>query len=199
MPDSSFHEVRFPTGIGFGSSGGPFFKTEVIELDSGHERRNIQWEYPLEAWNVAYGVKTEEQLQELLTFFYARRGMAYGFRFKNPIDHVGEEEVCNYLVQAGAYQMFKHYVSGPASLSRKIVKPVEDTVRVFVDGTEAESGWTVDETTGLITFTSSPYPDVVTASFEFDIPVRFGQDGIELSLDNYKAGAAQVPLKELKR
>lgn len=68
-----------------------------------------------------------------------------------------------------------------------------------MDGVEVEDGWTVDETTGLITFVESPYPAVVTASFEFDVPVRFGQDGIELSLENYKAGAAQVPLRELKR
>lgn len=123
MADSSFHEVRFPIGIGFGSVGGPNFRTEVIELDSGHERRNPQWEAPLEVWNVAHGVKTEEQLKELLTFFYVRHGMTYGFRFKNPIDYIGDEEVCN-VIAGGAYQIFRHYVSGPASLSRKIVKPV---------------------------------------------------------------------------
>ncbi len=35
----SFHDVRFPTDISYGSSGGPGFSTAIIEVDSGAEER----------------------------------------------------------------------------------------------------------------------------------------------------------------
>ena len=61
-----FHEVQFPTDISYGSIGGPMFSTEVIVLASGQEKRNQNWTYPRERWDVAYGVKSKELLVTLI-------------------------------------------------------------------------------------------------------------------------------------
>ena len=39
----TFHEIRFPTAIAFGSTGGPERKTEIVALGSGYEERNAVW------------------------------------------------------------------------------------------------------------------------------------------------------------
>ncbi|MBY0355033.1 MAG: DUF2460 domain-containing protein, partial [Rickettsiales bacterium] len=74
----SFVEIQFPADISYGSSGGPTFSTDVIEAFSGFEQRNINWSAARARYNVAHGVKTQSQLDELIAFFRARQGKAIG-------------------------------------------------------------------------------------------------------------------------
>lgn len=196
----AFHEVQFPTDISYGSSGGPEFSTTVIELSSGHERRNINWTYPRERWNVAYGVNTIEQLSALIEFFYARKGRAHGFRFKNHDDYIATlEELGTGDGNETEFQLIKTYTSGGASTVRKITKPVADTVTIYVDSYEESSGVNVDTETGLVTFDVAPaLGAVIYADFEFDIPVRFDTDHIPVQFATYEARAATVPILEIK-
>jgi uncharacterized protein (TIGR02217 family) len=39
----SFHEVRLPARLAFGSTGGVERRTEVVTLASGYERRSTPW------------------------------------------------------------------------------------------------------------------------------------------------------------
>lgn len=63
------------------------------------------------------------------------------------------------------------------------------------------SGWSVDTTTGLITFTSPPAAGaVLTAGFEFDTPVRFDTDMIDVALKFERLGSIQsIPLIEVRK
>jgi uncharacterized protein (TIGR02217 family) len=80
---TGFHEVRFPDNIAYGATGGPEFATTVVATGSGHEKRNVNWAQARGRWDVASGLKKPAQIDELIAFFRARRGKAYGFRFKD--------------------------------------------------------------------------------------------------------------------
>ena len=84
---------------------------------------------------------------------------------------------------------------------RPIVKPVAGTVRVARGGVEAVSGWSVNATTGVITFAAAPGAGVlVTAGFEFDVPVRFDTDRLDVTWDLDRLGSiASIPLVEVRR
>jgi uncharacterized protein (TIGR02217 family) len=84
---SGFHEVRFPDNIAYGATGGPEFATTVVATGSGHEKRNVNWSEARGRWDVASGLKKQAQIDELIAFFRARRGKAYGFRFKDWTDY----------------------------------------------------------------------------------------------------------------
>jgi uncharacterized protein (TIGR02217 family) len=73
-------------------------------------------------------------------------------------------------------------------------------VRVAVDAVEQSSGWSVDDTTGVVTFTSAPaISAAITAGFEFDVPVRFDTDTLTINLDNVRAGEIpHIPLLEIR-
>lgn len=75
----SFTEIRFPENISYGSAGGPEFSTDVVTTHNGCEQRNINWSHARTRYNIAYGVRSNEQLLELITFFHARKGKAIGF------------------------------------------------------------------------------------------------------------------------
>ena len=198
---TDFAEVQFPTDISYGATGGPMFLTDVVTTISGHEQRNSKWSQSRAKYNVASGVKTETQWQALIAFFRARRGKAVGFRFKDWSDYKVES------VQIGVgddstteFQLVKIYSSGPVAVSRDITKPVAGSVDIYVDSILQSSGVSVDTATGIVTFTTPPAMDeVITADFEFDVPVRFDTDEMAVSMDSFDAGNwSSIPLIEVR-
>ena len=94
----------------------------------------------------------------------------------------------------------KVYTSGGEAESRVITKPVDGTVKIYRDGIEAVSGWSLDTTTGLVTFSSVPASGAqITADFEFDVPVRFDSDQMDITIETYQLGSwGQIPVLEIR-
>jgi len=196
----AFLEIQFPTDISFNSVGGPGFSTDVFIGSGGTESRNQNWSRPIEKWNVAYGVKAEADVLSLLQFFMVCQGKAHGFRFKNWVDFQASLSPIGTGTGAlKAFQLSKRYSFGGQNYDRKISKPVASSTTVYLAGVLQSSGWTIDITTGIVTFSSPPGVGVaVTASFSFDVPMRFDTDDLPVTLSTYQALSTAVPLVELK-
>lgn len=84
---------------------------------------------------------------------------------------------------------------GTQSTNRNIVKPVAGTVIMYAN-TVVKAG-TTDTTTGLFT-PASPWVagDVVTATFEFDVPVTFASDRLVFDYNNFQALSSDIDLEE---
>ena len=199
---TSFREVRFPDNTAYGATGGPEFATTVVATSAGYEKRNVNWAESRGRWDVASGLKKQAQIDELIAFFRARMGKAYGFRFKDWTDYkaagqplgIGDDALTQ-------FQLVKQYPSGSVMEVRTITKPVAGTVKVYLDGEEQLAGWSVDTTTGLVTFGTAPAPGVeVTADFAFDVPVRFDTDHMVVTIETYQLhNWQQIPIVELRR
>ena len=59
----------------------------------------------------------------------------------------------------------------------------------------------MDTTTGVITFITAPVNGVIVrAGFEFDVPVRFDSDTLDVTLDFERLGSiTAIPLLEIRR
>ena len=210
----SFHETRFPTAIARGAHGGPERRTDVVVLGSGFEERNSRWANSRRAWNAGYGVKSLNDLHAVIAFFEERRGRLYGFRWKDHADFrscppsatptaldqplgIGDGTLATFPI-------VKQYGTLHAPWQRRIAKPVAGSVLVAVDGTPQTIGTTVlvDATTGILTFQPGHVPAndaVVSAGFEFDVPVRFDSDKLEVSLHGFSHGAIpSIPIVEIR-
>lgn len=196
-----FVETQFPTDISYGSSGGPQYATDVVISQSGHEQRNVNWSEARARYNVAHGVKSKAQLDTLIAFFRARKGRAYGFRFKDWTDYKATDQ---YIATAdGAsynYPLVKTYMSHDVTESRRITKPVEASVRLYVNDIEQTTGMSINYTTGMITFVVPPTAGaLIHADFEFDVPVRFDTDRLSATLDAYGVHSwLDIPLIEVR-
>jgi uncharacterized protein (TIGR02217 family) len=197
----SFAEIRFPDDIFYGSSGGPGYSTSIVVTDGGYEKRNARWQQARARYNVAHGVKTRTQLDALIAFFRARKGRAYGFRFKDWSDF----QATGQALGTGdgtrtQFQLVKTYSSGGVAETRPIRKPVAGTVKLYVNGALQTSGVSVAASTGLVTFTSPPASGArISADFEFDVPVRFDTDTLSASLDAYGVHSwLDIPLVEVR-
>lgn len=210
---STFHDVRFPTDIALGSAGGPQRRTEVVTLASGHEQRNARWSGSRRRYNAGYGIKTLDDLHEVISFFEQRRGRLHGFRFRDPMDHKSSKpgraiSPDDQKIGTGdgvntQFQLIKTYGEGEGQYVRKITKPVAGTLQVIVDGMLKIEGtdYTLDETSGLLTFLPGNVPpdnEDVHVGFEFDVPVRFDTDEITVNMTSFLAGdIASIPLVEI--
>ena len=203
----AFHEVQFPKKMSWGSKSAAGYNTLVTTTDSGNEHRVARTENVQHSYDVSYGIKSYDDLAELKTFFMARGGALNGFRLSDPHDY--NSNATNPSFEGGCmgsadqqigtgdgtdttFQLIKTYTSGPTAAVRTIRKPVAGTVTVYLNGALQSSGWSVDTTTGIVTFTSPPSVGVaVAASFEFDVPVRFGTDvdrALAASADSFSHG-----------
>jgi uncharacterized protein (TIGR02217 family) len=100
-----------------------------------------------------------------------------------------------------SFQLVKDYVSGGQTWVRAIAKPVVGTVRMALDGVEQLSGWSIDTTTGVVALDIAPGAGIaITAGFEFDVPVRFDSDALDVTLDLERHGSiTSIPLLEIRR
>ena len=208
----TFHEVRFPANLSFGSVGGPERLTEIVTLANGFEERNSPWADSRRRYDAGLGMRSLADIDALIAFFEARRGRLFGFRWKDWSDYrssgsLEEPGFEDQVLGSGdgvrtAFQLRKTYRSGDVTYTRTIRKPVLGTVRAGLQGDVQTEGvdFDVDPVTGIITFVAAPPPDAtVTAGFEFDVPVRFDTDSIQTSAASFKAGdIPNVPVVEVR-
>jgi uncharacterized protein (TIGR02217 family) len=207
----AFHEVQFPDNISRGARGGPERRTQIVELASGDEERNASWANSRRRYDVAYGIRRADDLAAVVAFFEARNGRLHGFRFRDWGDYKSCQPsqtpgLTDQAIRTGdgattAFQLVKHYASGSQTWTRTITKPVAGSVRIALAGVEQSSGWSVDTATGVVTFSVAPGSGVaVTAGFEFDVPVRFDTDALDVTLDLERLGSiTSIPLLEIRR
>ncbi len=208
----SFHEVRFPANLSLGAIGGPERRTEVVTLANGFEERNTPWAHSRRRYDAGMALRSLDDVEDLVTFFEARQGQLFGFRWKDWGDYKSSRPSQNVssadqIIMTGdgvtlTAQLSKTYASGPQSYQRIIKKPVAGSVLVSVDGADLQDGldFTVDTASGVVTLTQPPGPGLtVRAGFEFDVPVRFDSDRIATAIANFQAGQApSVPVVEVR-
>lgn len=210
----AFHDVRFPTSISRNAQGGPERRTDIVVLGSGFEERNSRWADSRRSYNAGYGVKSLDDLNAIIAFFEERRGRLYGFRWRDHADWKscppqGVPSVLDQVIGTGtgaqtAFQLVKTYGGSFAPYTRTIAKPVAGTVIVAVAGVTKSQGsdFTVDAASGVVTFLAGAVPAAgatVTAGFEFDVPVRFDTDKLEINLSGFASGAIpNIPIVEVR-
>jgi uncharacterized protein (TIGR02217 family) len=209
---SGFHEVRFPLRVALGASGGPVRRTDIVNLSNGREQRNQRWRDSRRSYDAGSGIRSLADLYAVLEFFEARRGQLYGFRFRDPLDWQScapsgavttqDQPIGIGDGETAAFQLTKTYQDTGGSWTRRIAKPVAGSVVLAVDGVAVpQSAYAVDPATGIVTFAAGHVPAataLVQAGFEFDVPVRFDTDRIDVDLAHFDAGRIPtIPLTEI--
>lgn len=194
----AFHPVRFPLGVALGARGGPERATDIVTLASGREERNSRWLHSRRRYNAGYGIKSRADMEALLAFFEERRGRFHSFLWRDGLDHDATDEPIGTGDGAtAAFQLVKRYGADFDPYLRAITKPVAETVVVKVNGDVTAVD--VDALTGIVTFAVPPEEGaVLTASFTFDVPVRFDIDRLDIELTSFDAAdAPSIPLIEV--
>ena len=200
----AFQEIEFTRGIAFHSTGGPSFLTTVNQALSGMEQRNQNWQNARAKWTISLTALPSDQLvstqlsyiNSLRTFFLNMGGKANGFRFYDPLDN----SFTNQIIGVGngvqtIFQLVKTYTIGSQTYQRNVTKPITASVInylgqsltntvSFKDTSGPLNSWTLDYTTGLVTFGSAIADgQVIYATGSFDYPVRFDVDELPIKIE----------------
>jgi uncharacterized protein (TIGR02217 family) len=204
-----FDDVRLNEAVERGAKFIMGFKTSILLMFSGREKRNVVWAQQRKRFDIAYGISTREDYEESVAFFAARQGKGRGFRFKDWSDY---QIAAGQIIGTGDavtrdYQIIKSYTSS-VSYNRTITRPVASSIIVKVAGV-VSTQWTL-QTGGIIRFNTNPpgsppvyyipqVGQVVTIACDFDVPVRFDTDEISVELEWSEAGSIDsMPIIEVR-
>ena len=223
-----FYEATFPEHISRGAKMILRSRTQVTTRGGGGETRNKRWTWPLREWDAARGIRHTEDLEAVRAFHLVMGGRHVGFRFRDFSDYQALSQRVDTSAGGTLFQLRKSYSAGDYTLWRKLTKPVRGSVHLELNGVALlvlEEGVTiqqyfvmfadqmfgqtpettpyanVDHTTGMITTpTALTGADSLIATFDFDVPARFGSDELEVRAHsrgrNWEWGA--IPIKEIR-
>jgi uncharacterized protein (TIGR02217 family) len=185
-----FYEIRFPEEISMRSKTSIEFSTDVIVYKNGREQR-VSNRQPKMVYDVTIDIRTKKEIDLLMDFFRLVKGRYIGFRYKDWLDFSVEKQVI--FKSDGItknFQLTKTYISlldGKSRL-REIIKPVEGTVKLFINDSELNS-FEIDYSLGKITLPAAPAENsLLKATFEFDVPARFDTDTLEIGMHDAQSG-----------
>ena len=199
----SFHDVRFPAPVSFGSAGGPERRTDIVTLGSGREERNTPWAASRRRYDAGVGLRSLDDLHAVIAFFEARRGRLYAFRWRDPLDFKScpplqavsplDQQIGTGDGVATGFQLVKTYWDAAGSYERRITRPVAASVTVAINEVALGPGdFSVDDATGMVAIPDGVADGaIVTAGFAFDVPVRFDTDRLDVELSSFDA--AEIP------
>jgi uncharacterized phage protein (TIGR02218 family)/uncharacterized protein (TIGR02217 family) len=157
------------------------FKTDFEPTIKGSEGRVVRWgEYRLSLTFPEMPL-TEEEIETLKAFHAARNGKTEGFLVKVPDNYILSSSQGKLLPLNDVdtlFQIIRIHAIGTVETHKPIRYLISNTLKVFVNGVEAVTGWTVNINTGKILF-AEPQTGNLTVSCEFYTPMRFDNDTIE--------------------
>jgi len=193
MPN--FLEERIPVGARLGASWADMYNVQISRTSSGNEYRRLVHPFPARQFSIAFTTESGNLWTLVMDLYHRVYGRFAGFRAKclddfstnaQTLPPTAQDEPLVQLTST-TFRLVKRYGGGNAALNigkpvRTLFKPVAGTVKIAVAGVVQNSGWSVDTTTGIVTFTVAPV-GVVTGGCEFDLPVRFDTDLLVHQID----------------
>jgi len=169
----SFLETpRFPDNVAINALSGPEYRTDIVELYSGFEQRNIAWSQGRIVMEIEMPL-TAEEAATLDAWHRNVKGRAVGFRVRDWRDYAvtqtdGRLGESNNGTGVPTYQLAKLYDTGALIEYRKIRKPdTTTTLTVYRGGSPATAGagagqYAIDSTTGIVTWVANQSSSVTT-------------------------------------
>lgn len=210
-----FRDVYAPPEMpGYPCISSPRTSTTIVQVSSGAENANQNWEHPLWRYTLPEAVREHSVYEALKAHWLVMAGPAYTWPFRDPLDFASVDlakanvaptvTMLDQLIGTGdgattSFQLVKSYTRGAYSYARKIELPVTSTVLVSVAGVDVSGSnpWTVSRPGGVVTFTTAPTPgQLIKAGFLFDVEVRFESDDVlDGIVRSYQiSGFADIPL-----
>lgn len=162
---AAFLEERFPPEINYGSGFTMRNANRLVPSVGGNEYRSLAHPFVMASLDVDFTRQTTVVIKRIVDLNLRANGMYRGFRVYNYVDFSTNNyrdtptalDMPALRVSAGVYQLMRWYgvPTDPQCARRRIRKPVSDTVLVGLNGAQITAGFSVDHTTGLVSFAAN--------------------------------------------
>lgn len=183
---------------GYGWQGGPEFKTQIVELQSGRERRNAMWAQARHRYTAPFLNISKQAYRGIKQLHLVCRGQLHAFQFRDELDYEADQEV--FAIGDGTtkvFQLSKTSLLDGVQYTRNVYA-LDGIPVIRADGVVVSSGITVDLLRGTVSFDVAPADgSVLDWTGDFFVWVRFTQDFLPFTLDNINATNGSVDLLEV--
>ena len=182
-------------GLGWSVTKAPRFSTRIQRAVSGRELRALDQPWPIWTWTLTYTLLRDkwdarapagpglgyDELRTLAGFFLQQQGAFQPFVFDDPTDDsVTAQPLGTGNASATQFQLVRTMLG----FAEPITAPDAITAIYFNGILQSPSGYSVDPSTGIVTFsTPPPSGQAITADFTYCFRVRFADDTAEF--DNF--------------
>jgi uncharacterized protein (TIGR02217 family) len=180
----------------YGWQAKPSFKTLLVTMANGRERRNADQAYARHSYSVPFLNIDPVSYRGIKQMHYVCRGMVHCFQFVDELDN----QATNELFATGdgttkVFQLAKISTISGVSYNRNVYV-IRNGYSITDNGSAVTP--TVDQDRGTVTFASAPANGhALRWSGSFALWVRFNQDDLPFSLDNLNAVNGTIDLIEV--
>lgn len=196
----SYFRAYIPGCPAYGWTGGPEFKTRVVELLNGRERRNAMRRQPRHGYTLPFQNISQQQYAQIKSFHLTCMGMLHAFLYQDPLDFTADN--AEFAIADGVsttYQLAKlsvvdgvSYLRNVYAITRSPTNPeLPLDLAVTVNGSPVTV--TADVDRGTVTFSAPPANGaILRGTYTFDVWVRFNQDSLPWNIDNRRSDGFAV-------
>ena len=166
----------------------PVHSTLVQTSASGKEARAALYSQERYRWTIPYGYLNHDasvataDLQILMGFFSSHHGQLDSFFYSDPTDNYAADATI-FATGDGSTKAFRmgRTMNGALHLVGGVdTRDSNRLPQIFINGSPQGGGYSINNNSGVITFTSAPGSGaVISASFAYLFRVRFADDSIE--------------------
>ena len=182
-----FHNIKFPDNICYDIVNSIIYDTNIIKSKNGREQRIINFSSGKNLYKLIYKFQNKNEIEKIVNIFNIVKGRANGFRFKDWFDYRIEKQQIA-IDDARILYLYKDYRIDNVVYRKRIYKPVENSIEIFINGEKDNSIIKfVDYDNGTIEFYDNLLVNSgnkIEISCEFDIPVRFNSDKLNIITKN---------------
>lgn len=182
-----FHNVNFPDFFARKAKSEVSFSTKIASSHSGVEIRKAEREQAIRKYVIKNIKCSYQQYYELISFFKARKGAAYAFKFKDYFDY----KVINQIINTDEIiQINKKYHDNNIEYLRDNIAIKADTVKILHNNQNLN--FTIKDN---LLYISPKFQEIkqIYICFEFDTITRFEQD----SIVTYKSEDGCITIEEI--
>lgn len=187
--------------VSYGFEGGPTFNTQIVDIQSGREKRNAMWSQQKHKYSASFLNISKDEYKSIKQMHLVCMGRLRSFKFIDPMDN----EAVNQVIGSGngvqrEFQFSTTSVIADVPYTRGIYGLIlnEDFSVSINNVIQNPNTYIVDDLRGTILFNSAPANNsIVRWSGNFFVWVRFEQDDLPFSIDNINAMNGQINLIEV--
>ena len=152
------------------------WKTDVVEYDSGINQRNKVWDAPRRHWFINWNVMRDEYQLKVIEVLNRAKGRYDTVFLRDRWDYTATSTFAGDGTTK-TFQLYKTYYPGTEQWSEDKKSIKSGTTAVTLDGVPQPSGWSVNCSTGILTFDAAPGNGIaIVATFEFYFKAIFTED-----------------------
>ena len=209
---SRVKNITFPDAISRDLAVIRSANTTLLETNSGYEQALGLWSGSRLIMSLRQSITSPDKLAAAIAFLEVVKGRLYGFLCRDWTDYfagytsgfIGASVVPETFGTGDGsttvFQLIKSYKVGAEVQTRKITRPRYSAdlplqIYKYISGAWViqASGWTVDYTTGLVTFSTPPASTIPLGwAGLFDVPMRFDTDQPGLNMKVLQVGMSDT-------